>query len=39
MLSNVMWGWWAIIVCKNMDINFDYIEFAMKRYRDYLRVK
>ena len=39
MLSNIMWGWWAVIVCKNPDINFDYIEFAMKRYRDYMRTK
>ena len=39
MLSNIMWGWWAIIVCKNPLINFDYIKFAMKRYKDYMTAK
>ena len=25
MLSNIMWGWWAVIVCKNPNITFDYL--------------
>ena len=30
-----MWGWWAIVVSKNENINFDYISFAMERHRMY----
>ena len=35
MLCSLMWGWWAIIVSKNPDINFDYIKFAKMRYDHY----
>lgn len=31
LLSNLMWGWWSIIVCKNPQISFDYIAFAKWR--------
>lgn len=39
MLSNLMWGWWGIIVSKNPDIKFDYLAFSKKRYDDYQRLK
>lgn len=39
MLSNIMWGWWAVIVCKNPNITFDYLEFCKFRYDNYQRVK
>lgn len=39
MLSNMMWGWWAVIVCKNPAINFDYLKFAEKRFDDYMNAK
>lgn len=32
MLSHLMWGYWAIIVSKNPQIDFDYIAFAKYRY-------
>jgi hypothetical protein len=39
MLSNIMWGWWAVIVCKNPNIQFDYLEFGKVRHEKYLEVK
>lgn len=39
MLSNIMWGWWAVIVCKNPHITFDYLEFCKVRYDNYQKVK
>lgn len=39
MLSDMMWGFWAIIVSKNPDINFDYISFAGVRHRHYQLLK
>lgn len=35
MLSDMMWGYWAIIVSKNPNINFDYIAFAKTRHEMY----
>lgn len=31
-LSQLMWGWWSVIVSKNPAIQFDYISFAEYRY-------
>jgi hypothetical protein len=39
MLANLMWGWWGIIVCKNPQINFDYLAFVKKRFEDYQIIK
>lgn len=39
MLSNIMWGWWAVIVCKNPNITFDYLEFSKVRHDNYQKVK
>lgn len=39
MLSNLMWGWWGIKVCKNPNINFDYLEYCLTKYRKYLEIK
>jgi len=39
MMSHLMWGWWAIIVSKNPHIEFDYITFALDRYKRYMQIK
>lgn len=39
MLSNIYWGWWAIIVSKNPNIKFDYLEFCKVRLDNYNTVK
>lgn len=39
MLSNMMWGYWAIIVSKNPQIDFDYISFAEVRHKLYQELK
>ena len=39
LLSHAMWGWWAIIVCKNPLIDFDYLEFAKHRHSCYQALK
>lgn len=39
MLSNLLWGYWAIILCKNPDINFDYLQFSKVRYEKYQQYK
>ena len=39
LLSNLMWGWWSIMVCKNPKISFDYIAFAKWRLEEYLKYK
>ena len=39
MLSNLMWGYWAVIVSKNPYINFDYVAFAKVRCQFYQELK
>jgi thiamine kinase-like enzyme len=39
MLSNLMWGWWGIKVCKNPNINFDYLQYCKTKYEKYLQIK
>ena len=39
MLSNIMWGWWAVIVCKNPNVTFDYLEFCKVRFDNYQKAK
>jgi len=39
MLSNLMWGWWAVKACKNPNISFDYLEYARTKYENYCRIK
>ena len=36
MLSNLMWGWWGVKVCKNPNINFDYLKYCKTKYDKYL---
>lgn len=38
-MSHMMWGWWAIIVSKNPNIQFDYICFSLERYERYMKIK
>lgn len=38
-MAQVMWGWWAIIMSKNPNIQFDYLQFSLKRYEDYRAIK
>jgi len=35
MLSHYYWCVWAIIVSKNPDIDFDYVQFSKDRYESY----
>jgi len=39
MLAHLMWGCWGIIVCKNPQINFDYLLFVKRRYEEYHKFK
>lgn len=39
MLSDVMWGYWTIIVSKNPAIEFDYIKFCQARHNSYQNFK
>lgn len=39
MLSHVMWGFWAIIVSKNPQIDFDYLKFSKVRHDFYQELK
>jgi hypothetical protein len=39
MLHHLLWGWWGIIVCKNPNIQFDYLAFVKRRYDEYHRLK
>lgn len=39
LLSNLTWGWWSIMVCKNPNISFDYIAFAKWRLEEYHKFK
>lgn len=34
-----MWGWWGIKVCKNPNINFDYLEYCRTKYKKYMEIK
>ena len=39
MLSNILWGWWAVIVCKNPQVTFDYLEFGKFKHDNYMKAK
>ena len=36
-LSNLLWGIWSLIQAKYSDIDFDYINYAMQRLKQYKR--
>lgn len=39
LLSHYLWILWGIMVCKNPNVNFGYIEFAYQRFLDYKAIK
>lgn len=39
LVSHYYWILWGVIMSKNPDIKFNYIEFAYQRYQDYCEVK
>lgn len=39
LLSHFWWILWAITMCKNPHVQFDYIEFAYQRTLDYFHIK
>lgn len=39
LLSHFYWSVWALVMCKNPNINFGYIEFAHDRLLDYRGIK
>ena len=39
LLSHFYWCVWALVMCKNPNIDFSYIDFAYIRYSDYVQLK
>jgi len=39
LLSHYFWIVWAVIMCKNNNVQFGYLDFAIQRYHDYLDLK
>ena len=39
LLSHWLWLVWGIVVSKNPDINFGYVEFSFERVKDYQNLK
>ncbi len=39
LLSHFYWCVWALVMCKNPNVDFSYIDFAHQRYLDYAQLK
>lgn len=39
MFSNYFWGIWGIVMSKNPEIEFDYVEYSFNKYKKYCQVK
>ena len=39
LLSHFYWSVWGLVMCKNPNIDFSYIDFAYQRYLDYSQLK
>jgi choline/ethanolamine kinase len=39
LLSHFLWIIWSVVVCKNPNIKFGYIDFGYQRLLDYLQIK
>lgn len=37
--SHLLWGLWGLMQANQTDIDFDYVGYALERFREYWRIK
>lgn len=38
-MCNYFWGVWGVVMSKNPEIDFDYVEFCYAKYNAYMDMK